>query len=260
MRQQAGLILCVLLAACSQPAAALMAATEPPRTATTAPASTATQVADISEVTIDIATIEIGKPGPDSLVTSPLEIEAQLAPGANGRVRIELVDANGRLLAVRVLELTSNELQTQIAFELGRPSLAARLTISTQDEYGRTQALNSVELTLLASGNASIFAAAEGEPIVIEQPQEGEELAGGSLLVRGQAQTQPGRPLTVQLLTRDGRVLAFHEVYPRDGAFEVEFNLDLDEPAWVQVAAFESGGLAPGVAHFAAVEVWVSGN
>jgi hypothetical protein len=189
-----------------------------------------------------------------------LEIEAQLAPGADGRVRIELVDANGRLLAARVLELRSNELRTQIAFELGRPSLAARLTISTQDEYGRTQALNSVELTMLASGAPSIFPAANEEHIVIEQPQAGEELAGGSLLVRGRALTAQGRPLTVQLVTREGRVLAFREVYPQDGNFEVEFNLDLDEPTWVQVAVIESGGLAPGVAHFTGVEVLVKPN
>jgi hypothetical protein len=248
--------LCVLVA-CGQPPAATVAITEAAHTATLAPTLTAIQIAEQTETAIDIADIWIEAPGPDSLATSPLAIEAQLAPGADGHVRIELIDANGRLLAVQVLELTSNELQTQIAFELGRPSLAARLTISTKDEYGRTQALNSVDLTLLASGAASIFPPAGEEQIVIEQPQAGEELARGSLLVGGQAQTQPGRPLTVQLITRAGRVLAFREVYPQDGNFKVEFNLDLDEPTWLQVAVFESGGLAPGVAHFAGLEVLV---
>jgi hypothetical protein len=95
---------------------------------------------------------------------------------------------------------------------------------------------------------------------VIEEPQDGAELAGDSLRVRGRAQTPAGRPLTVQLVTREGRVLAFREVYAQEGAFVVEFNLDLDEPTWVQVAVIESGGLAPGVAHFKGVEVLVGGK
>lgn len=172
-------------------------------------------------------------------------------------MRVELADANGRLLVVQVLELSNNQLELHIPFEISRPSLPAQLTISTRDAYGRIQALNSADLTLLSSGTSSIFPAAMARQIVLEQPQAGAELAGGSLLVSGRAQTPAGRPLTVQLVTRAGRVLASREVYPAEGIFAVEFDLDLDEPAWVQVAVSADAGVAPGMAHFAGVEVLV---
>lgn len=177
-------------------------------------------------------------------------------------MRIQLADKNGRLLAAQVLVLQPGEdLQTEIGFEISRPSLAARLIVSTEDEYGRTQALNSVDLTLLTDGSAEIKPAVQEPHIVIEQPESGASVPAGNLEISGLAYSQPDRDFIVKLITRAGNVLAFKEVSPtfaansNVGNFSVGFNLDMKEATWVQVAVWENGGGFPRPAHFSGVEV-----
>jgi hypothetical protein len=172
-----------------------------------------------------------------------------------------LIDQSDRLLAEQILDLAPGEdLVTEIPFEISHPSLPARLTVSTQDEYGRIQALNSLDLVLLADGAPRIQPPDERTHIVLQQPQPGAQLAGSDLQVSGLAYGEPGRPLTVQLITRAGKVLAFGEVYPNydatgAGPFAIEFHLEIKEATWVQVAVFENGGAYAGPAHFNSVEV-----
>jgi hypothetical protein len=199
--------------------------------------------------------------GPESQVISPIRLLAHLASGADGRVRISLVDQNDRLLAERVQGLQlGQDLDLKIPFEISHPTLPARLTVSTQDEYGRIQALNSVDLTLLANGAAQLTPADARVHIAIEQPAAGAQIAGSDLQIGGIANGEPGRPLTIQLITRAGKVLAFGEVYPDydatgAGAFAIEFDLEVRDATWVQVAVFENGGGFAGPAHFNSVEV-----
>lgn len=184
-----------------------------------------------------------------------------LQPGADGTVSIQLVDLKGRLRFAQVIKLNGSQLGLEVPFEISRDSEQALLTMSTLDEYGRIQALNSVRLVLLRDGQANIVNGEGDSHIVIDAPRLGDEINARSLVVTGRALGQPGQPLTVQLITRARKVLAFAEVYPTYtadevyGNFELEFNLNLEETTWVQVAVFENAGTPFGMAHFKGVEV-----
>ncbi len=181
-------------------------------------------------------------------------------------MRIELFAADGQLLARKILNLTdaagqATQLHASIDFEVNRAS-DATLVLSTEDEYGRGQALNSVELTLLPEGEQLITPVAEAnDSIQILSPQPGDQVSGGSMTVMGRASSQPGRPLNIQLITREGRVLNFGEVYPHFepdsewGTFEIKLSYDVKEATWVQIAIIEKDPQIPRPIHFSGIEV-----
>jgi len=185
-----------------------------------------------------------------------------LQPGADGRVQVELSDAAGRLLARQIFDFAGGDLELTLPFEVSRPPLPARLTLRTLDAYGRVQAMSSVELTLLGEGQAVLLPAASQPGLTIVQPQAGQQLAGGSLTISGMAQFATTQPLSLQLVTRQGRVLVAREVYLEDdGAgtarFETTLSLDVGEPIWLQVAVTAFGRQVPGASHFAGIEILV---
>ncbi len=180
-------------------------------------------------------------------------------------MRIELYGSDGRLMARKILvydAASQAELDVRIDFEISHASEAAWLMVRTEDAYGRVQALNSVEVVLLAQGEPSIKPAPlEPEGITIASPEAGAVSTGGTVTVTGAANIPAGRPLNVQLITREGRVLAFNEVYPTfkegqtSGTFEISLPYRVKEVTWVQIAISEGEGLIPVPIHFAGVEV-----
>lgn len=199
-------------------------------------------------------------PGSGSQVISPVEVEAVLQAGADGHVIAELSDQAGRLLVRQILTLSTSELRMLLPFEVSRPPMPARLTLRTVDSYGRMLALTSVELMLLAEGEANIVPGSEQAHITISQPAEGQRVPSSEIAISGTAYTASQRPLTIQLIKREGRVLAVREVYlqgelSRPALFEAVFSIEVNEPTWVQVAVTEHGQSIPGPAHFSAVEI-----
>jgi len=229
-------------------------------------ATLTTYIADNSIFATSIAQIQILSPGPESRLTSPIELEAQLYPGADGKVRIELFTSDGRLLARKILMSADDtdltvQFTASIDFEVSRPT-AAILLVSAEDQYGRLQSLNSLDLTLLSEGEQLITPAAEADyGIQILSPQQGDQISGGSITITGQASSQPGRPLIVQLITREGRVLSFGEVYSHFeqdselGTFETKLSYAVKGATWVQVAITENDPQIPSPVHFNAIEV-----
>lgn len=253
----------LLLVGCAAAPAAPPTPTKPstaqPTAAETAHAPTATEIAIIEEYAISIADILILSPGSGSQVSSPIAIDARLQAGADGHVIVELSDQTGRILVRQVLVASTAEFAMQLPFEVSRPPLPARLTLRTLDGYGRTQALNSVELMLLAEGQASIVPGSEQTHITLSQPADGQQISG-EIVISGTAYTASNRPLSIQLITREGRVLVAREIYTQDelsrpAIFETVLTVKVNEPTWVQVAVSERGYNIPGMAHFSAVEV-----
>jgi hypothetical protein len=259
----------LLLAACIQDAASASTLAPSPMPTATIPivesSSPTVSIAKTNNQAIFVAEIGILSPGPDSRLISPIQLQAQLEPGAGGKVRIELFGSDGRLLARKILVYDAAahaELDASVDFEISRASETARLVMSTEDEYGRLQALNSVELVLLSAGEQVLnLPAASSQEISISSPTDNEQIAGGTLTVTGSANIPAGRPLTIQLITREGRVLAFNVVYPTFsedqtlGTFEINLPYRVKETTWVQIAITESGGSIPGPVHFVSVEV-----
>lgn len=213
--------------------------------------------------TISVAEIKFITPGPNSQLLSPIRLHALLQPGDKGHVRIELFGSNARLLARQILVFeTTPEMDAEIDFETSHQKETARLVVSTQDEFGRLQALNSIDLVLLSEGNEVINPPADPpEEILISSPQQGEVLYGGIIKIAGTANIEPGRPLDIKLIDREGRVLTFGEVYPKFekgetwGTFEIAFTYTVKESTWAQIAITENGVGILGPMHFTAIEV-----
>ena len=268
--KQLTLFFAALLSACSSPApfpASPLPISTPISRSTPLNASTLF-IAETELQSFSIAGIEILSPGPDSQLRSPIQLDLRLQPGANGQVRIELVGQDGRLLLRKLLKVQDGDVKRSVAlevsldFEIPRAVEAGRLIISTEDDYGRLQALNSVDVVLLARGRSLISPPSDSEGnLVIGTPKRGEQVQGDLIVISGRVKGPPGAPLLIELMTREGKVLAFSNVYPNyqeesdTSVFQIELGYNVKEPTWAQIAVLESGGAIPAPKYFAGIEV-----
>lgn len=194
---------------------------------------------------------------------SPIALLAEAQPGADGHMYIELSDEAGRLLARQVVAFAGGQIQGSVPFEISRPPQAARLTLRTLDAYGRVQAMRAVELVLLGGDGEAIVLPATGETgLKIQQPSAGQTVPAGKLTISGTAQFYATQPLSLQLITRDGRILIAREVYLQDSGdgsarFETTLTLSVQQATWLQIAVTAFGRQVPGASHFDGIEVLV---
>jgi hypothetical protein len=218
---------------------------------------------------IPFADIQILKPSPLSKVASPLELHAFLIPGAAGKIRVELLGEDGRLLYRQIYTYEAAptarvNLRAEIDFEIVGVAETARLVISVDDEYGRTRALASTDVVLLALGESDLNLPTDQlEPIWIQQPTVKSLVQEEAVLVSGLARTEE-EILLVELISTAGTVISSRlagvavseEIGHRPFAVEVPFHVDA--PTWVRVTVSERDGLFPRPKHISTVEVLLS--
>ncbi|MEX2161044.1 MAG: hypothetical protein WD751_03935 [Anaerolineales bacterium] len=174
-------------------------------------------------------------------MASPIHVVAEGPPWATV-VRVDLRGRDGRLLARKLLlPAARGRFDFDLDFEISRPAEAGRLLVGIEDGYGRLAELTSIEVELVAEGEGGGLLPSQPIEIFIEAPAAGEAISGGSIMVSGSVRGLVARPLTVQLITRQGRVLASDNVYPSldatgSGSFELEMAYHLDEAEWVLVS------------------------
>jgi hypothetical protein len=250
----------VILTSCStQQSAVLETGTPQPPSASSLPPTTS--IAEIKDSAEFIDLFRIETPGSDSQITSPILLKLLLSPSSTEFVRIELISQSGALLARQILstEAELTNLNVPINFETNRTMVKAYLIASIEDEYGRLKALDSAAITLLNEGETVVVDNGNADQIQINSPQAEASIQGGSLAITGSAATQPGRALNIELITREGRVLAFGETYPTFeggdelGAFSFSLDYEVEEPTWVLIGVAER--LSGFIIHYASVEV-----
>lgn len=217
------------------------------------------------------AEIEIRNLGPLSRVNSPIDVYAYLKTGAEGRVRIELLGEDGRVLyrEIKVINYAPAGawaiVLADIDFEIAALAEAGRLQLSVDDEYGRTISLNSVPLILLSHGDSDITPPIDVlAPIVIQQPLQKSLIQAGSVLVSGLARPKSDYPLQVQLITPDGQIVGHRlaELVTDPGedyghfAIEVIYQVDKTTNARIAVSQGESG--INDIIHLSSLEVMLS--
>ncbi len=218
-----------------------------------------------------LGAIQIFAPAEGSRVTSPFRLRAQLQPGPNGVVRIELLGEDGRLLMreVKVYRLPLDKPLTlgfEVRFGITAVAEAGRLVISIEDEFNRTMALASVNLILLSIGEPDLNLGGETlERIYIEQPSPNALIQGGKVYVSGLAHPHSDQPLVIELRTNDGRIVGIqhlvHLIPNEDGqfyTFAAEVPYQVAAPTKVRLVVWERGGHIPGVAHLSSIEVVLS--
>jgi hypothetical protein len=96
----------------------------------------------------------------------------------------------------------------KIPFEIGGTAEIGRISISTLDKAGRIQALNSVRVLLLSSGENEITPTGDpSEPVGVISPDDEESVSGGILTVRGDVWPLSLQPVILELIDPDGRSL-----------------------------------------------------
>ena len=235
--------------------------------------ATPTQTATPTPTTvpdIPLAAIELRSPGSLSRVTSPIPVRAVLNPGFSGRMSVELFGEDGRLLTRQIILRDPNPTQViglVVDLEFGIPGEAelGQLVISSADEFGRTKALTSVELILLASGTADLNPITDNRSrFVIKEPKQDDLIQGGTLIVTGLARPVHDLPLMAELVTETGQIVGFRLVnvpsgHPEDHRpFIVQINYNVTEATRARLIIRESGQRIQGTIHLVSQEVLLS--
>ena len=188
---------------------------------------------------IELAQIRFLSPGPMSSVASPIKLQAMLVSGESEKVQFDLLGEDGRLLqrilkpiihasngAFRVVDLT---------FEVRAVSEAGYIRVSTKDDFGRIQALNTMPGLLFSIGNNQINPPGNMiyERIMFEGLEDGDEVSGGTLNLKGRFWPFNDQPVVFELLLPDGtpissRVLSFKGIDTE--SFETTLPYKVSEP------------------------------
>lgn len=149
-------------------------------------------------------------PGEGSTVASPIAVSAVLKPGADGLIRITLMDEYGQVLSRQLLRVDAAEgeeitLDSQMLYEISHPGLEGLLTLATQDMYHRPLAQRSVLVFLDDSGEMQVQPnPASGQWLDITSPEPNASLSGGQFTVKGTLTPVTNRTVYFELITDSG--------------------------------------------------------
>jgi hypothetical protein len=169
--------------------------------------------------------IRILSPGPMSKVVSPIILKMDIVSGESQKVQIDLFAEDGSLLSrtVKKVPLSGDGVfqQIKIPFEIRTAAELARLTITTTDKAGRIQALNSVRILLLSSGDNAVTPPGNpSEPVGVFSPTLKDTATGGVLNVRVDVWPFNLKPVFLELIGPDKkslglRVLTINQLTPQ---------------------------------------------
>jgi hypothetical protein len=182
------------------------------------------------------ALIQIENPGPLSRLASPFLVKANVYPGDQGLVNIQLIGEDGRLMSDQLLKMDIPEsgwvsLAVKIPFEISSGGEAATLVVVTRDGYERRIAQSSVPILLMQIGKSEIENPGFLKlPFVITLPVAGGTSRKGTLHVEGFVHPFNKNPLIVELVTQTGGILTSTVIpLPRiaEGQDFTQFSADL---------------------------------
>ena len=228
-------------------------------TATFTPSNTATL--DPSNVLLRFVS-----PGPMSKLVSPINLVVFVSAEYTGLTRIELIGEDGRELYRKVFrtynQRTASRVSEQIQFEIPGAAEVARLQISTQDEYGRMMAYNSVRVLLLSVGDNFFTPAYEPlERVVLRYPRRNAEESGGEVRVVGQIKPVNNGPVVLELVDRNGvvltsRLLYFDASIAEYQDFETSLPYQISEKqVYARIVLRQSDDRIPGLAYLYSHEI-----
>ncbi len=221
-----------------------------------------------AEPSLPPATIKIYRPGDLSRVVSPFSVVANVPPGMDNHVLLELIGEDGRTLEEinqfinpQSAASTAN-LLIDIRFKIEGVAEAGRLQLSLRDIYGRLMSVTSVNLVLLSTGINELKGYGDlRENITIRQPGNGEEINGGRLVVSGAARTGNDEPLLIELIDQQGNVVGAGQA-AQDQPIERNFYTYTGEVAYtvseatpVRLVVHANGARIPGTAFLNSIEL-----
>ena len=172
-----------------------------------------------------LGAVQFISPGPMSKLVSPIQFRANVISGESQKVQVELFGEDGRLLSSTLRKVLNTSEGAFVSFKIPFETRAAaelgRITVSTLDNDGRVQALNSVRVFLLSSGVNEINPSGNpAEPVGVRSPVEKEAVSGGVLTVKGDIWPFNLKPFIFELIVPDGkslglRILTLESINPQ---------------------------------------------
>ncbi len=219
---------------------------------------------------VPYADIQILSPGPASRVSSPFMLKAYILPEENGRVQVELLGEDGRVLMreVKIYNPPSGARVTtgiEVTYEITAVAEVGRIQVMVVDGHGRTSSVNSIDLILLSMGETDLNLAGDNfEAIVIEEPKPHALIQGGTMRVSGLARLRGERPLMIELQTNEGKVVGSRQVAVESsdtgqyGNFAIDVPYNISAPTPVRLMVWERSDHIPGIVHLSSLEVLLS--
>jgi hypothetical protein len=223
-----------------------------------------------ASVGVPLEELALLKPGPGSLVRSPISIEGFGGPSQNNRVQLRLYGEDGRLISQGNTFLYSypgrpGQFFGQVPFDTPLVAETGWLEVrSFGDRYGLLRHLTKLQINLLSTGSERIYPTIHGaEKLTIFSPRDDARVTGGNLQLSGAGWVDADGPLGVELLDALGQVIASTTVVLDSpgvghlGTFTVSLGYEITFPQWVRIGVFERHGDVPGVIHYTSVQVWL---
>ena len=158
--------------------------------------------------------ITILTPGEGSILTSPINLSAEIHPDPSGLIRVTLTSRNGDLLARKLMHVdavngtTPIHFNTNLVFEIPSDNTEALMTLAIQDDTYRTISLRSVLVNLTSESEMSLQPMMPKKPwLEITQPQPLDNISGGQFFITGSVTPMTNRPILFELISESGRVV-----------------------------------------------------
>jgi len=223
----------------------------------------------IPKPSADSGVIQFLSPGPLSKIVSPIKVYGYAIPGHDNQGSLDLYGEDGHLLASTLLQLYTPYkwagFYLEMSFNINSLGELGRLTLSTKDDYGRVNAVNSVHVLLLAEGTSIINLPGDlKERCVIIQPVAGQRLSGGVLTVLGKMNPFNNLPLTLELVGRDGSVIGTQVVAisrtPNDDGvpFRVDIHYNISKAMWALLSVRQNDDRIGGLMYLYSQEIFLT--
>ncbi len=184
--------------------------TETPIPATALPTASPTFAAGFTK----FAEIHFLSPGPMSSLISPINLQVMLVSGESEIVQVDLLGEDGRVLQ-RDLESVTRNLKGifrkfVLNFEIRAVSEAGYIRISSKDDFGRIQALNTMPVLLYSIGSTQINPPGNMiyERVMVEGLKEKVGFYAGEVSLKGRIWPFNDQPVIVELILADGRPIS----------------------------------------------------
>jgi hypothetical protein len=214
--------------------------TETPIPSTSLPTLTPTLAPGFTEY----AQIRFIAPGPMSSLTSPIRLQLMLVSGRSEIVKVDLLGENGALLQ-RGIErvnrnLSGNYRSFEMAFEIRAVSERGYIRISSKDDFGRIENLNTMPVLLYSIGDTQINPVGNMiyERVSLDGLEDGDEISGGVVNLKGRLWPFNETPFFIEMLSEEGvpisaRVLNMNGIDTQE--FETTLPYKVTEPTRVRL-------------------------
>lgn len=207
--------------------AAAMTPTVTPQLETPTPEFTPTPTVILPSSTPTIAAgfnafaqIHFVSPGPLSSLVSPFILQTILVSGESEVVQVDLLGEDGRVLSRELKKLTRNPAGTyqrfEISFEIRAVSEAGYIRISSKDDYGRLQALNTMPVLLYSIGAAQVNPPGNTiyERVMVDGLKEKANFYAGEVHLKGIIWPFNEEPVVVELTSQENKPISTRILAP----------------------------------------------